>query len=108
PHLDAIALVQFPVMAGIILGSAGSALQLGEWHFFTRIPIRQCLWTLLGGTMMGLASRLAPACNVWHLLGGLPMLAGQSLLFLLGLFPGAWLGSKLLSRYVLRIRWVEE
>jgi small basic protein len=99
PHLDGVALVQFPVIAGIIFGSAWSAVRLGEWHFYTGVPIRQCLWALFGGVLMGLASRMAPACNVWHLLGGIPILAGQSLLFLVGLIPGAWLGSKLLSKY---------
>jgi len=51
---------------------------------------------------MGVAARMAPACNVWHLLGGVPILAAQSILFVLGMVPGAWLGSRLLTRLVLR------
>ena len=101
PRLDGIALAQFPLIAGILCGSACSALRLGEWRFYVRVPIKQCLWAFVGGTLMGLSARMAPACNIWHLMGGLPILAGQSLLFVAGLFPGAWLGSRLLRKYVI-------
>jgi hypothetical protein len=47
---------------------------------------------------MALGSRMAQGCNVWHLLGGLPLFSLPSLLFLVGLFPGAWLGGRWLRR----------
>jgi hypothetical protein len=50
---------------------------------------------------MGLAARLASGCNIMHLWGGLPIFSVQSCFFLLGLFPGAWLGGRLLIRWVL-------
>lgn len=99
--LDAIALVQFPLIAGIVIGSAWSAIRLGEWQVHSKLPWRQVLSVLLGGVIMGLASRMAPACNIWHLFGGLPILALQSFLFLAGLLPGAWLGGLLLTRLVI-------
>lgn len=101
PTLDAIAAIQFPVIFGIVLGSALSAARLRELRFVTALPWRQCLSAAAGGIVMGLAARAAPACNVWHLMGGLPILALQSLLFLAGLLPGAWVGSRLLSRLVI-------
>jgi uncharacterized membrane protein YedE/YeeE len=101
PRFDALAAIQFPLVAGIVLGSAVSALLLREWHLHWRIPARQFVSALAGGVLMGLASRMAPTCNVWHLLGGLPMLAASSLLFLGGVLPGAWLGGLLLTRLVL-------
>lgn len=101
PALDGVALVQFPLIIGIAAGSALSALLLGEWRMHLRLPWRQVVSALLGGLLMGLASRMAPACNIWHLFGGLPILAMQSLLFLAGLLPGAWLGGLLLNRLVL-------
>lgn len=101
PRLDAIAAIQFPLVAGIVAGSATSALLLGEWHMRRNIPIRQLVSGFAGGVLMGYASRMAPTCNVWHLMGGLPILAASSLLFLGGLFPGAWLGGRLLTRLVL-------
>jgi len=75
--LDGIALIQFPLIAGIILGAAFSAWMLGEWRMQFNMPMRQVFSALLGGIIMGLASRMAPACNIWHLMGGLPILAMQ-------------------------------
>jgi uncharacterized membrane protein YedE/YeeE len=98
PHWDGISLVQYPLILGVFLGSALSARRLGEWHFRWRLPSNQYLLALTGGVMMGLASRLAPGCNVWHVLGGLPILAIGSILFTLGLFPGAWLGTRVITR----------
>ena len=102
PSLDAIAAVQFPLIIGIVLGGALSAVLVREFRIYLRLPWKQYASAFAGGLVMGLAARMAPACNVWHLLGGLPILAVQSLLFLIGLFPGAWLGSRLLARLVLR------
>lgn len=100
--LDAIALIQFPLIFGIVAGSALSTLLLGEFRIRWRVPLRQYLSAAVGGVLMGLASRMAAGCNVWHLLGGLPILSLQSILFACGLFPGAWLGTMLLSRYIVR------
>ena len=91
-------------MAGIVLGSALSALLLGEWHIRRGIPGRQLVSAFAGGVIMGFASRMAPTCNVWHLLGGLPILAASSLLFAAGLLPGAWLGGRLLTEFVIPAR----
>lgn len=98
PVMDAITLVQVPVIAGIIAGSALSALLLGEFGLRYRIPARQYLAALAGGILMGLAARMAPSCNIWHLAGGLPILAWQSIIFTAGLLAGAWLGSRAIAR----------
>lgn len=100
PVIDGLALVQIPVIAGIIGGSALSALLLGEFRVYIRLPLRQYLSALAGGIIMGMAARMAPSCNIWHLAGGLPILAWQSILFFIGLFPGAWLGGIILARLV--------
>ncbi len=102
PRLDAIAAIQFPLIVGIVLGGGVSALLVREFRFYFKVPPSQYLMAFGGGLIMGLAARMTPACNVWHLFGGLPILAMQSLLFLAGLFPGAWLGSRVLARVVLR------
>lgn len=100
--LDAFALVQFPLILGIVAGGALSAMLLGEFCLRWKLPPRQYLSAAAGGILMGLASRMAAGCNVWHLLGGLPIMAIQSMLFLVGLLPGAWLGARLLTRCVIR------
>ena len=101
PAMDAVAAIQFPLIAGIVLGAFFSALLLREFHLYYRMPLRQYGSALLGGVILALGSRMTPGCNIWHLFGGLPILAMQSLLFLAGIFPGAWLGSILLARFVL-------
>ncbi|MHB8881505.1 MAG: YeeE/YedE family protein [Thermodesulfovibrionales bacterium] len=102
PRFDALAAVQFPLVAGIILGSLSSALSLKEFRIYYKVPAGQYISAFAGGIMMGLASRMAPTCNVWHLMGGLPILAASSILFLAGLLPGAWFGSRLLTGLVLK------
>jgi hypothetical protein len=101
PMFDGIAVMQYPLILGIILGSALSAWHLGEWRWSRRAPWPQTISVLIGGVMMGLAARLAAGCNIWHLWGGLPIFSVQSYLFLLGILPGAWLGGRLLVRWVL-------
>jgi hypothetical protein len=100
PVLDVLALIQFPLIAGIVLGAMASALSLGEFHPRWRLPLSQTVMVFAGGVIMGLGARMTPGCNVWHLLGGLPLFTMESLLFLIGLLPGAWLGGLLLRRLV--------
>lgn len=102
PQLDAIAAIQYPLLLGIVGGALVSALHVGEWRLQWRLPRRQFISALAGGLLLGLAARLAPSCNVWHLWGGVPILALQSLLFLAGLLPGTWIGARLLTRFVVR------
>ncbi|MFA6147924.1 MAG: YeeE/YedE family protein [bacterium] len=100
PVLDAVAAVQFPLVAGVVLGSALSAILLKEFRVYSNVPPMQLLAGFAGGVLMGLASRMGSGCNVWHLLGGVPILASPSLLFAAGLFPGAWAGTLLLRKII--------
>jgi uncharacterized membrane protein YedE/YeeE len=100
PVFDAVAAIQLPLIAGVVLGSAFSAILLSEFRVHRGVPPIQLLAAFAGGVLMGLASRMGSGCNVWHLLGGVPLLAGSSLLFAAGLFPGAWAGTVLLRKIV--------
>jgi hypothetical protein len=102
PYLDGLALVQFPLIGGIILGAFISSVQLKKFSVRWKVPGVQLASALIGGILLGMASRMSPACNVWHLLGGVPLLSLQSLLFFGALFPGAWIGTHLLTRFVVR------
>lgn len=102
PVFDAISIIQIPLIIGIVSGSAFSAYSLKEFRPCFRIPWIQFVSAFAGGVIMGLASRMAPACNVWHLMGGLPIFAVQSILFVIGLLPGAWLGSLVLVNVVMK------
>lgn len=102
PAFDAIGAIQYPLIIGITLGGTLSAFLIGELNWHYRIVPRQYISAILGGFLLGMAARMVPGCNIWHLWGGLPILANQSLLFLLGILPGTWIGSLLLSRFVIR------
>jgi len=102
PYLDGLSLVQFPLIGGIVLGAFFSSVQMKKFAIHWKTPGIQLFSALVGGVLLGMASRMSPACNVWHLLGGIPLLSLQSLLFFVGLFPGAWIGTLLLTRFVVR------
>ncbi len=98
---DAIWSKEFFLFVGIVLGAACSAIFLKEFRLHFRVPPTQYASAFIGGTVMALGARFAPACNVLHLIGGIPVLAVSSFLFLAGLAGGAWLGSKILTRLVI-------
>ena len=104
PDMDAIALIQFPLLLGIVLGALVSAVLIREFNIYFRAPARQYVSAFAGGIILALGSRMTPGCNIWHLFGGLPILAMQSILFLLGIFPGALIGTFILTRLVLPSR----
>lgn len=102
PVFDAITAIQLPLIIGIVLGSFLSAKRLGEFTINYKIPHIQYISAFIGGILLGLASRLTPACNIWHIFGGLPIFAISSILFVVGLFPGVWIGTKILERIVFK------
>ena len=93
------------ILCSGLIGNAGSSPRYSTNT--TRPPgftARQIASALVGGLLLGVSARMIPGCNIWHLWGGLPILALQSLLFLAGLIPGAWLGSQMLARFVIMAR----
>lgn len=98
PFFDIVAVVQVPLLLGILGGGWLSARLLDELQLVRGVPFNQVSLAFAGGIVMALGSRMAPGCNVWHLWGGLPLLTMQSLLFTVGLLPGAWLGGRILQR----------
>ncbi len=98
---DGIWAKEFFLFIAIVLGSACSAIVLKEFRFHFRVPPRQYLSAFIGGTVMAMGARLSPACNVLHLIGGVPVFAVSSFLFLAGLAGGSWLGSRILVRLVI-------
>lgn len=96
PRWDAIAALQLSVIIGIVVGAFVSSLRVGEFRLSFRVPLQQYLFVVVGGGLVGFGARMAPGCNVWHIFGGVPLLAWNSLLFIFGLLAGTWLGSKML------------
>jgi len=99
-HFDGIYLIQLPVIIGILAGSFFSAFNLKEFSVNFNIPLKQFFIAVTGGFLMGFSSRLAGGCNVWYLFGQLPLLDLGAYLFLGGLLPGVWIGSKFFEKLI--------
>ena len=93
---DPSLLNELPLMAGILAGSCLTALFLKEFRVYGLPPWRQGLAALTGGILMALGARLSNGCNIKFMLGGLPLLSIEALLFVSGMLLGAWHGAKLL------------
>lgn len=104
PFFDAIAYIQFPLIVGIVMGAMIASMRIGEFKVYFNVPVRQYVSALAGGIILALGSRMTPGCNVWHMFGGIPILNMQSLLFVAGVLPGSYFGSKILVNYVLSAR----
>ncbi|MHB8881620.1 MAG: YeeE/YedE family protein [Thermodesulfovibrionales bacterium] len=103
PGLDPVVLTQIPMIFGIVAGSFFSSLLLGEFSLRPFPPLRQVCSGFFGGTLMGCGSLMAGGCTVWHFMGGLPLLVFQSLLFTCGVVFGAFIGSRILVRTILKL-----
>lgn len=94
---DPYLLTELPFMAGIIGGAMMTALLLKEFRVYGLPPWRQGIAAFSGGVVMALGARLANGCNIKFMLGGLPLLSLEALLFVPGMILGAWVGAKLLT-----------
>ena len=102
PVADSVLAAQLPLILGILAGAFASALSVGEFAFRIKAPWRQYASAAAGGILMTLGARIGFGCNIYHLFGGLPALSAGSLLFFAALFPGAWLGIRVLEHFTLR------
>lgn len=104
PFFDAIAYIQFPLIAGIIFGALIASLLVGEFKVYYHVPLPQYVSAFAGGIILALGSRMTPGCNIWHMFGGIPIMNMQSILFVIGIFPGTYIGSKILVTFVLSVK----
>lgn len=102
PVADSLLAAQLPLILGILAGAFASAVSIGEFAFRAKAPWRQYASAVAGGILMTLGARIGFGCNIYHLFGGLPALTSGSLLFFASLFPGAWLGIRVLEHFTLR------
>ncbi|MHB1397332.1 MAG: YeeE/YedE family protein [Trichloromonadaceae bacterium] len=102
PRMDIVAYTEGALFMGVLLGAFINAVKLREFRIYGWPPPRQAGAAFAGGILIALGARMANGCNIKHVLGGLPLLSIQSLLFFGGLLVGAWLGARLLPRIILR------
>lgn len=77
---------------GLIIGAAASSIQIHE--FKLKIPNKvDILQFFGGGFLMGFGAMLALGCNFGHIFGGIPELGFSSILAMIFMIIGNWLGS---------------
>jgi uncharacterized membrane protein YedE/YeeE len=101
--IDPVVVSQVPLILGIILGAFFSCLTLGEFSLPPLPPKRQAISGFVGGVLMAAGSLSAGGCNVWHIFGGLPVFAFQSILFVGGVCLGSIAGGRLLTKVILNV-----
>ncbi|MBW6521453.1 MAG: YeeE/YedE family protein [Desulfoarculaceae bacterium] len=102
PRLDYISYTELALMAGIFSGALAAALYYKEFKIHGLPPWRQAVAALAGGILLAMGARIASGCNVKFFLGALPLLAWQGIIFAAATVVGTWIGTRILTRYVIR------
>lgn len=84
---------------GIIFGAFATTLLASGFKIKKIKSWRQVAAAVIGGTMMGYGARIAFGCNIGALFSGISSLSLSGWVFALGMFGGAIIGSKLLTRF---------
>ncbi len=86
---------------GVILGAFWATLAASQARFRPSKNIKFVLSALAGGFLMGYGARLAYGCSIGLALNGIASSSLTGWLFIIALFIGSWLGSKILIRIFL-------
>ena len=84
---------------GIIFGAFFATLMASQFKLKKIKSMRQVVAAVLGGLLMGYGARLAYGCNIGAFYSGISSLSLSGWLFAVGLFIGAFFGSKLLTKF---------
>jgi len=84
---------------GIVVGALLSALLASQFRVRRLKSSRQIAAAILGGLVMGLGARMAFGCNIGDLFTAIPSMALHGWVFMVSIFLGAAVGSKLLIKY---------
>jgi len=83
------------LVMGIIVGSAISALIAGE--FKLRAPTgKRIIQQFIGGLVMGIGAIIGTACNIGHILTGIPQLSVGSIVGGIFIILGSWVAAYLM------------
>lgn len=104
PHKNALNLSLFThdgslVNLGIIFGALLASLAASQFKIKKIKSVAQVIAAVCGGLLMGYGARLAFGCNIGALFSGIASSSLHGWIFLVFMFLGAWVGSKLLVKY---------
>ena len=80
------------LVIGVVIGAAVAAVIAGEFKF--RAPdAKRLLQQFVGGVLMGIGAVIGTACNIGHILSGIPQLALSSILGGIFIVLGCWVAA---------------
>ena len=80
---------------GIVIGALLAATLAGRLQAISRPSLRAVLASVIGGLMMGYASRLAYGCNIGAFFSGVASTSLHGWVWIVAALAGNWLGVKL-------------
>jgi hypothetical protein len=84
---------------GIIFGALLATLLASQFKIKKLKNKKQVAAAILGGLLMGYGARIAYGCNIGALYSGISSLSLSGWVFLVGIFSGAVVGSKILVKF---------
>lgn len=84
---------------GIIVGAFLATLLASQFKIKKIRSKKQVFSAILGGLLMGYGARISFGCNIGALFSGTASMSLHGWLYMLFIFFGAWIGSKLLVKY---------
>lgn len=88
---------------GVILGSLIATLLSSQFKWKKIKNKKQLFLALIGGIMMGYGTRLAVGCNIGAFFSGIPSFSLHAWIFGLFAILGAWVGVKILIKFLIKL-----
>lgn len=89
------------LIVSVILGSLISILLASEFKIKRIKNKKQLFFGLTGGILMGYGTRIAFGCNLGAFFSAIPSMSAHGWVFGVFMIIGAWIGSKILIKYIL-------
>ncbi|MGG5254428.1 YeeE/YedE thiosulfate transporter family protein [Neobacillus sp. SM06] len=86
---------------GIIVGAFFAALAASQFKIKKIKSMKQVVAAIAGGLLMGYGARLSFGCNIGALFSGTASLSLHGWVFIIFIFIGAWIGSKILVKWIM-------
>ena len=86
---------------GIIVGALFAALAASQFKIKKIKSWKQVASALGGGLIMGYGARIAFGCNIGAFFSGIASLSLHRWLYAVFIFIGAWIGSKILVKFLM-------
>lgn len=99
--IDIITFTELALVIGIIAGSFLTSVFFREFKIYGFPPKKQAVSAFLGGMLLAYGARIAGGCNLKFIVGALPLLSIQGIVFVVAMTFGSYLGSKTIKKLFL-------